>query len=72
MDYTLEEQTVTICEDLEILHYILAEFEEYDNYRHTHEQDNDIRHRIQTLCYRLEKDLKDIKNNIGKVIEKGR
>ena len=70
MDYTLEDQTVTLNEDLQIMHYILEEFEEFDRYEHGKQRRDEIRNRIQVLCYRIEKDLHEVKQNIEKVIEK--
>lgn len=68
IDYTLENQTVTLCEDLQILHYLLTDLEEYDNYTEAHKEET--RYRVQTLCYRLEKDLTEVKENIEKYYEK--
>lgn len=65
-DYTLENQTVTLNEDLQILYYILSDLEDYD--RCTKEGKQDVADRVLILCYRLETDLKEVKANIDKII----
>ena len=70
-EYTLSEQAVTLDYDLTMLHYMLLEMEEYDNpYRkYDSTQIKEMIQRIQTFCYRLERDLKEVSKNIDVVIE---
>ena len=61
--HLLEEQAVTLDMDLYTLHYILEDLEKYMNLT----KNKDLVKRVLFLCYRLDSDIRTIKENIEKV-----
>lgn len=61
--HLLEEQAVTLDMDLYTLHYILEDLEKYMNLT----KNKDLVKRVLFLCYRLDSDIRAIKENIEKV-----